>query len=335
MEVILREHVDNLGKRGEIVKVADGYARNYLLPRKLALPATDGNRKHVERERKIMEMREAEEKSGAEAIASRLATVDISIARRVGDTEQLYGSVTSADIVDYLKAKGFEVDRRKLILPEPIKAIGEYDVPLKLHREVTLPLKVKVVKEGAAKEGSTAPATGLAVSRDLFDPSSGHHAPVASFHVVGDEAQVTFDVPLDAEDDPVMNELLLGEAIEVQLQRRQQRADGGDRPAQSESSIDLRDVMSRLVGNHAPGPDVKREQAEARGQQVLAADLAREADEASRRLDELERTANQTVERTRAEVAELKADQIRSYGPDPVQKAKGAQPLAVSVEPAA
>ena len=103
-----------------------------------------------------MEMREAEEKSGAEAIASRLATVDISIARRVGDTEQLYGSVTSADIVDYLKAKGFEVDRRKLILPEPIKAIGEYDVPLKLHREVTLPLKVKVVKEGAAKEGSTA-----------------------------------------------------------------------------------------------------------------------------------------------------------------------------------
>ena len=156
MEVILREHVDNLGKRGEIVKVADGYARNYLLPRKLALPATDGNRKHVERERKIMEMREAEEKSGAEAIASRLAAVDISIARRVGETEQLYGSVTSADIVDYLKAKGFEVDRRKLILPEPIKSIGDYDVPLKLHREVTVPLKVKVVKEGATKEGSTA-----------------------------------------------------------------------------------------------------------------------------------------------------------------------------------
>ena len=156
LEVILREHVDNLGKRGEIVKVADGYARNYLLPRKLALLATDGNRKHVERERKIMETREAEEKSGAEAIAARLAAVEISIARRVGDTEQLYGSVTSADIVDFLKGKGFDVDRRKLILPEPIKAIGDYDVPLKLHREVTVPLKVKVVKEGAAKEGSTA-----------------------------------------------------------------------------------------------------------------------------------------------------------------------------------
>ena len=156
MEVILREHVDNLGKRGEIVKVADGFARNYLLPRKLALPATEGNRKHVERERKIMETREAQEKGSAEAIAARLATVEIAIARRVGDTEQLYGSVTAADIVDFLKSKGFDVDRRKLILPEPIKAIGEFEVPLKLHREVTVPLKVRVMKEGAAKEGSTA-----------------------------------------------------------------------------------------------------------------------------------------------------------------------------------
>jgi large subunit ribosomal protein L9 len=154
MEVILREHVDNLGKRGEIVKVADGFARNYLLPRKLALPATEGNRKHVERERKIMETREAEEKSSAQAIAARLAAVEISIARRVGDTEQLYGSVTASDIVDYLKGKGFDVDRRKLILPEPIKAIGEFEVPLKLHREVTVPLKVQVVKEGTVKEGT-------------------------------------------------------------------------------------------------------------------------------------------------------------------------------------
>src|SRR5688572_26827652 len=112
MEVILRQHVDNLGERGQIVKVADGYARNYLLPRKLALPATDGNRKHVERERRIMETREAEEKGQAEAMAARLSAVDITIARRVGETEQLYGSVTSNDIADYLKAKGFEIDRR-------------------------------------------------------------------------------------------------------------------------------------------------------------------------------------------------------------------------------
>jgi large subunit ribosomal protein L9 len=150
MEVILREHVDNLGKRGEIVKVADGFARNYLLPRKLALPATAGNRKHVERERKIMEGREAEEKGAAESLAARLSAIDIAIARRVGDTEQLYGSVTASDIVDFLKSKGFDVDRRKLILPEPLKALGEFDVPLKLHREVTVPLKVKVVKEGSS-----------------------------------------------------------------------------------------------------------------------------------------------------------------------------------------
>ena len=150
MEVILREHVDNLGKRGEIVKVADGYARNYLLPRKLALPATDANRKHVERERKIVEMREAQEKGQAEAIAARLAALEITITRRVGETEQLYGSVTASDIADFLKEKGFEVDRRKIILPEPIKTIGGHNVPLKLHREVTVPLKVQVLKEGEA-----------------------------------------------------------------------------------------------------------------------------------------------------------------------------------------
>ncbi len=149
MEVILRQHVDNLGRRGEIVKVADGYARNYLLPKKLALPATAGNKQHVERERKIFEAREAEERGQAEAMAARLSALTISIARRVGDTEQLYGSVTASDIAEFLKEKGFEVDRRKLILPEPIKAIGEHDVPLKLHREVTVPLKVHVVKEGA------------------------------------------------------------------------------------------------------------------------------------------------------------------------------------------
>lgn len=154
MEVILREYVEHLGKRGEIVKVADGYARNYLLPRKLALPATPGNLKHVERERKIVEAREHEEKSRAEAIAARLLAIEIAITRRVGDTEQLYGSVTAVDIAEFLKGKGFDIDRRKLILPDAIKALGEYDVPLKLHRDVTVPLKVRVVREG----GAAAPA---------------------------------------------------------------------------------------------------------------------------------------------------------------------------------
>ncbi|HEX5109261.1 MAG TPA: 50S ribosomal protein L9 [Vicinamibacterales bacterium] len=148
MEVILREHVDNLGRRGEVVKVAAGYARNYLLPRKLALPATEGNKQHVARERRIMEAREAEEKSKAEAIAARLGSVPVTIARRVGETDQLYGSVTAGDISEFLKTKGFDVDKRKLILPEPIKTLGDHDVPLKLHREVTVALKVQVVKEG-------------------------------------------------------------------------------------------------------------------------------------------------------------------------------------------
>jgi large subunit ribosomal protein L9 len=151
MEVILREHVDNVGKRGEIVKVADGFARNYLLPRKLALPATEGNKKHVERERKIVDAREANEKQGATALAARLGEVAITIARRVGETDHLYGSVTAGDITDYLKEQGFEIDRRKLILPEPIKTLGEHAVPLKLHRDVTVPLKVNVVREGAEK----------------------------------------------------------------------------------------------------------------------------------------------------------------------------------------
>ena len=150
MEVILRQHVDNLGERGEIVKVASGYARNYLLPRKLALPATEGNRKHVERERKIMEVKEAEERGTAESFARRLAEVPISISRKVGESEQLYGSVTSADIAEFLQAKGYEIDKRKLILPEPIKTLGETAVPLKLHRDVTVSLKVTVVREGGA-----------------------------------------------------------------------------------------------------------------------------------------------------------------------------------------
>lgn len=154
MEVILRQHVDHLGERGQIVKVANGYARNYLLPRKLALQATEGNKRHVERERKIMESREADEKGQAEAIASRLSDVQITIARRVGETDQLYGSVTAADISDYLKTKGFDVDRRKLVLVDPIKTLGEHSVPLKLHRNVMVPLKVNVVKEGSETAAS-------------------------------------------------------------------------------------------------------------------------------------------------------------------------------------
>jgi large subunit ribosomal protein L9 len=152
MEVILREHVDNLGRRGEIVKVADGYARNYLLPRKLALLVTEGNKKQIERERARFEAKEAEEKKIAEAVAARLASVEIVIPRKVGETEALYGSVTTADIAEALTRKGFEIDRRKLQLHEPIKKIGDVDVPVKLHREVSTSVKVRVVPEGADQQ---------------------------------------------------------------------------------------------------------------------------------------------------------------------------------------
>ena len=148
MEVILREHVEHVGNRGEIVKVADGYARNYLLPRKLALLVTEGNKKHVERERTKFEAKESEERGAAEAVAQRMANIEIVIARKVGETEALFGSVTSADIAEALGAKGFTLDRRKLQLRDAIKKVGEYDVPVKLHRDVTTQIKVRVVAEG-------------------------------------------------------------------------------------------------------------------------------------------------------------------------------------------
>jgi large subunit ribosomal protein L9 len=146
MEVILRDHVEHLGRRGEIVKVADGYARNYLLPRNLALPATEGNKQRIERERKLLEAREAEERQSAEAIAARLTALELTVARKVGENDQLYGSVTNADIADLLGEKGFEIDRRKILLPDPIKALGETTVPVKLHRDVTAQLRIVVAK---------------------------------------------------------------------------------------------------------------------------------------------------------------------------------------------
>ena len=147
MEVILREHLDNLGRRGDIVKVADGYARNYLLPRKLALPVTEGNRRQIERERAKFDVKEAEDRRAAEGVAARLANLEIVVARKVGETGALYGSVTASDIAESLEAKGFPIDRRKLQLGDPIKQVGDFDVPVKLHREVTATLKVKVVPE--------------------------------------------------------------------------------------------------------------------------------------------------------------------------------------------
>ncbi len=152
MEVILRDHVENLGRRGDVVKVADGYARNYLLPRKLALPATEANRKVVDRQRKIADVKDAEERTGAEALAARLSALDIVVSRRVGEQGHLYGSVTSADIAEVIAGQGVEIDKRKISLAEPLKQLGEFTVPVKLHRDVVAQLTVKVTPLADAPE---------------------------------------------------------------------------------------------------------------------------------------------------------------------------------------
>ena len=149
MEVILREHVDNLGRRGDVVKVAEGYARNYLLPRKLALAVTEANKRQIDREKKVAEVKDAEERQQAESVAQRLGQAEIEIARRVGENDTLYGSVTSADIAHALEAKGFTVEKRRITLVDPLKALGDFTVPVKIHRDVTAQVRVKVVADKA------------------------------------------------------------------------------------------------------------------------------------------------------------------------------------------
>jgi large subunit ribosomal protein L9 len=160
MEVILKEDVVNLGHRGDVVKVADGYGRNFLLPRKLALQATLANKAVIEQMKSAAARRSASEKIQADELATKLEPVVLTFTRKSGEAGHLFGSVTSADIASELAAKGFEVDRRKIVLNEPLKSVGEFNVAIKLHREVTAHVKVKVLAEaGSAESGSEAPAT--------------------------------------------------------------------------------------------------------------------------------------------------------------------------------
>ena len=145
MQIILREHVDNLGRRGEIVEVANGYARNYLIPQKLAFLVTDNNRRQIEREREAAETRDAEERQVAEALAEKISLVDCVVSRKVGEQDVLYGSVTTADVAECLRE--FNIEKRKIQLSEPIKALGEFTVSVKIHRDVTAEVKLKVVKD--------------------------------------------------------------------------------------------------------------------------------------------------------------------------------------------
>lgn len=151
MELLLKEDVDNLGVRGDLVKVKPGYGRNYLLPRGLAIQATPGNKKQIELQRKALLKKEATERDTATQQAELLKEVTLEFARKVGEHGILYGSVTSMDIAEAFAAKGYEIDRRRVQLKEPIKEPGEFEVPVKLHREVTTNVKVVVRNEEEAK----------------------------------------------------------------------------------------------------------------------------------------------------------------------------------------
>jgi large subunit ribosomal protein L9 len=156
MEVILKEDVNKLGHRGDVVKVADGYGRNYLLPGKLAIQATAANKNVIEQMKGSAVRKLAKEKIGAEELSKQLEAVELLFERKVGENEHIFGSVTSGDIAQQLEEKGFTIDRRKISLEEPLKSLGEFHVPIKLHREVTTHLKVTV--KGDEPEETSEPA---------------------------------------------------------------------------------------------------------------------------------------------------------------------------------
>jgi large subunit ribosomal protein L9 len=147
-KILLREDVDDLGARGEIVRVRAGYARNYLLPRNLAVQATAGNVKGIEQERAALLKKEAKERATAEAQSQQMSSLELEFKRKAGEQGALYGSVTSMDVAEELHARGYEIDRHRIHMREPLKRVGEYSVPVRLHREVTMELKVKVSPEG-------------------------------------------------------------------------------------------------------------------------------------------------------------------------------------------
>ncbi len=147
MEIILRETIENLGRAGQVVKVADGYARNYLLPRKLAYPATPGNLKVIEFERQSLLRKEAKQKDDAEKLKTMLDAVEIMIRRKVGEQNALYGSVTNSDVAEALEKKGFQIEKRKIHMDDHIKMLGEYSIPIRLFKDVTANVKLKVEPE--------------------------------------------------------------------------------------------------------------------------------------------------------------------------------------------
>ena len=164
-KVLLREDVDDLGARGEIVRVRAGYARNYLLPRKLAVEATAGNVKGIEQERAALLKKEAKERATAEAQSQQMGALVLEFKRKAGEQGALYGSVTSMDVAEALHERGYEIDRHRIHLREPLKRLGDYSVPVRLHREVTIDLQVKVVPEGEVIVGHLTPEQEAELAR--------------------------------------------------------------------------------------------------------------------------------------------------------------------------
>lgn len=162
MEVILKEDVAKLGSRGDVIKVAEGYGRNYLLPKKLAIEATSANRAVIEQMKAAAVRRVAREKGDAEKLAQLLAGVSLSFTRKSGEHDQLFGSVTSADIARELEHKSFNIDRRKIHLDEPLKHVGEFSVPIRLHKDVTVPVKVVINKDAVTEEAPAEEASAEA-----------------------------------------------------------------------------------------------------------------------------------------------------------------------------
>jgi large subunit ribosomal protein L9 len=168
-KVLLREDVDDLGARGEIVRVRAGYARNYLLPRNLAVEATAGNVKGIEAERAALLKKEAKERATAESQSQQMSSLELEFKRKAGEQGHLYGSVTSMDVAEALKDRGYEIDRHRIHLREPLKRVGDFVVPVRLHREVTIDLKVRVAPEGEVIVGHLTPEQEAELARQSAD----------------------------------------------------------------------------------------------------------------------------------------------------------------------
>jgi large subunit ribosomal protein L9 len=171
-KVLLREDVDDLGARGEIVRVRSGYARNYLLPRNLAVEASAGNVKGIESERAALLKKEAKERASADAQSEQMSTLQLEFRRKAGEQGALYGSVTSMDVAEALRERGYEIERHRIHLREPLKRVGEYTVPVRLHREVTIDLKVRVAPEGEVIVGHLSPEQEAEIAKTNEEESA-------------------------------------------------------------------------------------------------------------------------------------------------------------------